>query len=128
MRPENDTCAPTLAPPSRKKTAERGRTHIKTTAILVLQTEEQIASQRERRHRIDPSQVVDIFPRREKYKGNDRAIQSLVQAFAAKREPSDEDFETLLSGVAYRLARNDYNQWGSELVEDSADDSVVVSP
>ncbi|CAJ0584122.1 unnamed protein product, partial [Mesorhabditis spiculigera] len=79
--------------------------------ITILQTEDQIATEKLRPRLLDPTKPVVLHSRKKAYVANDEAINKLVNGYNNLANPTDAQILAYLFAVQYRLGQNNFNHW-----------------
>ncbi|KAL3107108.1 hypothetical protein niasHT_019504 [Heterodera trifolii] len=98
----------------RTTTAEGGE--IDQVVITVLKKEERIAADKLRHYELDPTQGIRIRERKKTYRENDLATRNLVEGFGAIENPNDDEILGHFRSLQYRLMRNDFENWATQMV------------
>jgi hypothetical protein len=81
--------------------------------IIVLKEEERIAADFIRTYELDPTQGLNMRPRKRHYVNNDIALKRLVQQFDLINVPTEDQIVVHLRAIQYRLAGNDFDNWNN---------------
>lgn len=88
--------------------------------IKILKNEDNISTQKLRPHLVDPTEPVNIYPRKRGYIHNDEAINMLVNRYHDSDDISDTQVLAHLMAVQQRLSKNDFSTWDDDRFPDPA--------